>query len=56
MPEYICFGDVGTPDNIYDDEVLGLIYDRETAIYDSLETSLSEVFAVERDGNNIRIK
>lgn len=55
MPVYICFDDAGTPDNIYDDEVLGLVYDRETAIYDSLETSLSEVFAVERDGNIIHI-
>ena len=56
MPVYICFDDAGTPDNIYDDEVLGLVYDRETAIYDELEASLSDAFAIERTGNNIRIK
>lgn len=55
MPVYICFDDAGTPDNIYDDEVLGLVYDRETAIYDSLEASLSESFEVEREGNNLHI-
>lgn len=55
MPVYICFDDAGTPDNIYDDEVLGLVYDRETAIYDSLEASLSDAFELERDGNKIRI-
>lgn len=55
MPVYICFDDAGTPDNIYDDEVLGLVYDRETAIYDSLEASLSDAFELERDGNMINI-
>lgn len=55
MPVYICFDDAGTPNNIYDDEVLGLVYDRETAIYDKLEDTLSESFELERDGNNIRI-
>lgn len=56
MPVYICFDDAGTPDNIYDDEVLGLVYDRETAIYDKLEVVLSESFEVERTDNNIRIQ
>ena len=56
MPVYICFDDAGTPDNIYDDIVLGLVYDRETAIYDSLEVSLSESFELERNDNIIRIK
>lgn len=56
MPVYICFDDAGTPDDIYDDEVLGLVYDRETAIYDELESTLSEAFVVERDGNHIRIR
>ena len=56
MPVYICFDDAGTPDNIYDDEVLGIVYDRETAIYDSLEASLSESFTIKRDGNIIHIK
>lgn len=55
MPVYICFDDAGTPDNIYDDEVLGLVYDRETSVYDQLEDALSESFTVERDGNNIHI-
>ena len=56
MPVYICFDDAGTPDNIYDDIVLGVVYDRETAIYDSLEVSLSQSFELERDGNIIHIK
>ena len=55
MPVYICLDDAGTPDTIYDDEVLGLVYDRETAIYDQLEDALSESFAIERNGNNIHI-
>lgn len=55
MPVYICLDDAGTPNTIYDDEVLGLVYDRETAIYDQLEDALSESFTIERTGNNIRI-
>lgn len=55
MPVYICFDDAGTPSNIYDDEVLGLVYDRETAVYDELESALSESFELRRDGNNIHI-
>lgn len=56
MPVYICLDDAGTPDNIYDDEVLGLVYDRETAIYDRLEDVLSKSFELERTDNNIRIQ
>ena len=56
MPIWIGFDDNGTPDNIYDDIILGVVYDRNTAIYDSLETVLSEEFEIQRDGNNIKIK
>ena len=43
-------------DDITDDIILGLVYDRNTAIYDDLETALSDKFELERDGNNIHIK
>lgn len=55
QPVYIGFDDNGTPDDISDDIVLGLVFDRETAIYDALEVSLSERFELKRDGNNIHI-
>ena len=55
MPIWIAFDDNGTPDNIADDVVLGLVYDRETAIYDELEAALGDKFELERDGNNIQI-
>ena len=55
-PVFVCFNDNGTPDDIYDDEIIGLVLDRETAIYDELELVLSESFELERDGNNIRIQ
>jgi hypothetical protein len=55
MPVWVGFDDNGTPDNITDDIILGLVYDRNTAIYDKLETELSEAFEIERDGNNIKI-
>ena len=55
MPVWIGFDDNGTAD-ITDDIILGLVYDRNTAIYDQLETALSNEFAIERDGNNIKIK
>lgn len=54
MPVWIGFDDNGTAD-ITDDIILGLVYDRETAIYDALETALSNQFQLERDGNNIQI-
>ena len=56
MPIWIGFDDNATPDNITDDIILGVVYDRETAIYDQLETALSDSFELERDGNNIHIK
>lgn len=56
MPVWVGFDDNGTPTDITDDIVLGLVYDRETAIYDDLEDSLANQFELERDGNNIHIK
>lgn len=56
MPVWIGFSDNGTPDYIKDDIILGLVYDRETAIYDELETALGDSFETERDGNNIRVQ
>ena len=56
MPVWVAFEDNGTPDNIYDDIILGLVYDRNTAIYDALETALSDKFELERTNNNIYIK
>lgn len=52
---HIGFDDNGTPDNIYDDIILGLTWDIETSIYDRLETALSDEFDIERNGNNIKI-
>jgi hypothetical protein len=54
MPVWVAFDDNGTAD-ITDDIILGLVYDRETAIYDALETALGDTFQLERDGNNIHI-
>jgi hypothetical protein len=56
MPVWIAFDDNATPDEITDDIIIGLVYDRETAIYDELETELGDEFELERDGNNIRIQ
>ena len=56
MPVWIGFDDNGTPNDITDDVILGLVYDRETAIYDKLETALSDKFELERKDNNIRIQ
>ena len=55
-PIIACIDDNGTPDEIHDDVIIGLVLDRETAIYDELESSLSESFDLERNGNNIRIQ
>lgn len=54
-PVHIAFSDNGTPDNVYDDIILGLVLDRYTAIYDELEAALSEHFEVERINNTIHI-
>lgn len=56
MPVWIAFNDNATPNDITDDIILGLVYDRNTAIYDDLETALSDSFELEREGNNIRIQ
>lgn len=56
MPIWAGFDDNATPDDITDDIILGLVYDRETAVYDALETALSDTFELERNGNNIKIK
>jgi hypothetical protein len=55
MPVWIGFSDNATPNDITDDIILGLVYDRNTAIYDALETALSDEFELEREGNNIHI-
>ena len=56
MPIWAGLDDNGTPDDITDDIILGLVYDRNTAIYDALETALSDKFVLERNGNNIQIQ
>lgn len=56
MPVWIGVDDNGTPTDMTDDIVLGLVYDVYTAIYDALETELSKEFELEREGNNISIK
>lgn len=55
QPVFAVFDDNGTPDNIYDDEICGLVRDMETEIYDALETALSETFEVERNGNVLSV-
>ena len=53
----MVMSDNGTP-SIYDDIVLRIGYDRETAIYDELEKSFSQVedWEVTIDGNQITIE
>ena len=57
MPVWVGFSDNGTED-ITDDIILGLVYDKETAIYDKLEQSFSEVedWEITRNGNDIHIE
>ena len=55
QPVYAVFEDNGTPNNIYDDEVCGLVRDVETEIYDKLEVELSDSFDIERNGNVISV-
>lgn len=55
MPVWAGFDDNVTPEDITDDIILGLVYDRTTAIYDQLEEELSDEFTIERNGNEIRI-
>ena len=54
-PVFALIDDNGTPNNICDDEMYGVVLDVETAIYDELEISLSESFTIERNGNVISI-
>ena len=54
QPVFALIDDMGTA-NKFDDEVLGLVWDVETAIYDELEVVLSEDFNIERNGNNMHI-
>ena len=54
-PVYAVMHDNGTPDEITDDIIMGLVFDRETAIYDDIETNLSESFTVTREGNNLHV-
>lgn len=54
QPVYALINDMGTA-NKFDDEILGLVLDRETAIYDELEVRLSEEFSVRRDGNKLHL-
>ena len=55
MPVHIGFDDNGTPSDIYDDVVLGLVWDINTSVYDDLEDALGDKFELTRDGNNIHI-
>lgn len=55
MPIWIGFSDNGTPNDIYDDIILGVVYDRYTSVYDDLESALSDKFELQRDGNYIQI-
>lgn len=55
VPIWIGFDDNGTPNEVTDDIILGVVYDRNTAIYDDLETALSDSFELERNGNEIKI-
>lgn len=55
MPIWIGLDDNGTPNDITDDIILGVVYDLNTAIYDELETALGGKFEIEREGNNIYI-
>lgn len=54
-PVFALIDDNGTPDYIQDDEVYGLVLDRETEIYDELEAALSDNFVVDRNGNILSI-
>lgn len=55
MPVSVGFDDNGTPDDITDDAVLGIVWDINTSVYDELEDALSDKFELTREGNNIRI-
>lgn len=54
-PVIVGLADNGTPNAITDDEIVFLVLDRETEIYDTLEERLSEIADVTRDNNTIYI-
>lgn len=56
MPVTVVFSDNGTTEKT-DDIIEGVVFDRETAIYDELEKEMSQVdgWTVTRNGNEIRI-
>ena len=57
MPVVMCMDDKGTPEIIEDDIVLGLVYDRMTAIYDEIAANLDKGnIEYERNGNYIHVK
>lgn len=54
----VAIGVKGDPANVESWEILGVVYDRETAIYDELEAAFNEEldgYEVERTGNHITI-
>lgn len=56
MPVFMVMDDNCTKCDITDDIVLGIVYDRATALVDSLEINLTEAdFDLSRDGNTITI-
>lgn len=57
MPIAVVLNDSGTIE-IEDDFIKGVVFDRETAIYDELEDQMktNENWTVTRTGNDIRIK
>lgn len=56
MPVFVVFSDNGTP-KIKDDVIKGIVFDKETSIYDELETQIqtNENWTVIRNGNDIKI-
>lgn len=54
QPVFALIDDMGTA-NQHDDEIVGLMFDVETAIYDELEMRLAEEFSVSREGNNLHL-
>lgn len=55
MPVWVAFDDNGTPDDVTDDTILGMVYDRTTACMDTLERELSDLYTLSRKGNIITI-
>ena len=54
QPVFALIDDMGTS-NQHDDEIVGIMFDVETAIYDELEIRLAEEFSVSREGNNLHL-